>query len=183
MKKKITLIPGDGIGLEIMGAAKDIIDASTKNIEWEEVIAGNAAYEKFGSLLPLHTIRSIKRNKVAFKGPTTTPVGEGFKYNNITLRQMFNLLNNLSANIDDDAAIFEPVHGSEPNIAGQNIANPTEAILSGIMMLKYIGEDEAASKIDKALNEVLKNKNLHTKDIGGRLDTDEFKDEIIKRLN
>jgi len=182
MKKKITLIPGDGVGLEIMGAAKDIIDASTNNIEWEEVTAGNAAYEKFGSLLPLHTIRSIKRNKIAFKGPTTTPFEEGFKYNNITLKQMFNLLNNLSTNIDD-AAIFEPVNGSETNIAGQNIANPTEAILSGIMMLKYIGEDEAASKIDKALNEVLKNKNLHTKDIGGRLDTDEFKDEIIKRLN
>ncbi|MDF2677103.1 MAG: citC [Bacillota bacterium] len=333
MKKKITLIPGDGIGLEIMSATVEIINTATNNIEWEEVIAGNTAFEKFGNLLPEHTIRSIKRNKIALKGPITTPVGGGFRSINVTLRQMFNLHSNLrpiksfegieslykdldmvivrensedlykgiehmstpdtaesikvipreaseriadfafklaikekrtkvtashkanimklsdglflkscqkisenysqikfddvivdamamklvmnphnfdiivapnlygdilsdlaaglvgglglapSANIGDDAAIFEPVHGSAPDIAGQNIANPTAAILSGIMMLKYIGEDEAASKIDMALKEVLIDKNLHTKDIGGKLYTDEFKDEIIKRLN
>ncbi|MDW5299600.1 MAG: isocitrate/isopropylmalate family dehydrogenase, partial [Sedimentibacter sp.] len=87
-----------------------------------------------------------------------------------------------SANIGDDAAIFEPVHGSAPDIAGKNIANPTSAILSGIMMLRYIGEEEAALKIENALKKVLKNKDLHTKDIGGLLSTTEFKDELIREL-
>lgn len=87
-----------------------------------------------------------------------------------------------SANIGDDAAIFEPVHGSAPDIAGQNIANPTAAILSGIMMLKYINEEAAALKIENALMRVLKNKELHTKDIGGRLSTTEFKNKIIEEM-
>ncbi|WP_313345853.1 isocitrate/isopropylmalate dehydrogenase family protein [Sedimentibacter sp.] len=332
MKRKITLITGDGIGLEIMHAAANIIDKATNNIQWEEVSAGYTAYEKFGELLPEETIKSIERNKIAFKGPITTPVGKGFRSINVLLRQRFNLYCNLrpvksfegvnclyknldlviirensedlykgiehmitdaaaesikiitrgaseriadfafktaekekrgkvtlthkanimkltdglflesgqkisqnyphinfedvivdamsmklvmnpydyevivapnlygdilsdmaaglvgglgmapSANIGEDIAIFEPVHGSAPDIAGKNIANPTAAILSGIMMLKYIGEETAAIKIEDALKIVLKNNNLHTKDIGGRLSTTEFKEEIIKLL-
>ncbi|NLB33640.1 MAG: NAD-dependent isocitrate dehydrogenase, partial [Tissierellia bacterium] len=87
-----------------------------------------------------------------------------------------------SANIGDDTAIFEPVHGSAPDIAGKNIANPTSAILSAIMLLRYIGENKAALKIENALKKVLKNKDLHTKDIGGPLSTREFKEEIIKTV-
>jgi isocitrate dehydrogenase (NAD+) len=87
-----------------------------------------------------------------------------------------------SANIGEDTAIFEPVHGSAPDIAGMNIANPTAAILSGIMMLRHIGEDSAALKIENALKKTLKNKKLHTKDIGGDLSTTQFKDEIIKAM-
>jgi isocitrate dehydrogenase (NAD+) len=331
-KIKITLIPGDGIGLEIMYAAKEIIDAATGNIEWEEASAGYKAYEKCGQLLPEETIKSIKKNKVALKGPITTPVGKGFRSINVQLRQKFNLYGNVrpvksyegidsiyknldlvivrensedlyrgiehmvtkdaaesikvitreaseriakfafklaqkekrnkvtlthkanimkltdglflesgnrvaanypdirfedvivdamamklvmkpydyqvivapnmygdilsdlaagligglgmapSANIGDEAAIFEPVHGSAPDIAGQNIANPTAAILSGIMMLKYLNEENAAVKIENALIRVLKNKELHTKDIGGCLTTTEFKNEIIKEM-
>lgn len=64
MKRKVTLIPGDGIGLEIMYAAKEIIDAATDNIEWEEVIAGNTAYEKCGVLLPEETLKKIGRAHV-----------------------------------------------------------------------------------------------------------------------
>lgn len=332
MKRKITLIPGDGIGLEIMHAATEIIDAVTDNIEWEEVIAGYTAFEKCGELLPKETIDSIEKNKIAFKGPITTPVGKGFRSINVQLRQKFNLYSNVrpvksyegveclykdldlvivrensedlykgieymatpdvaesikvitreaseriadfafklaekenrskvtlthkanimklsdglflesgrkisekypqikfedvivdamsmklvmnphayevivapnlygdilsdmaagligglgmapSANIGDDTAIFEPVHGSAPDIAGKNIANPTSAILSGIMMLEFIGEKEAALKIENALKKVLRNKELHTKDIGGLLSTTEFKDQIIKEL-
>lgn len=332
MKRKITLIPGDGIGLEIMYASKDIIDAATSNIEWEEASAGYRAYEKCGQLLPEETIKSIEKNKVALKGPITTPVGKGFRSINVQLRQTFNLFSNVrpvksyegidslyknldlvivrensedlyrgiehmvtkdaaesikvitreaseriakfafelaqkekrnkvtlthkanimkltdglflesgnrvaanypgirfedvivdamamklvmkpydyqvivapnmygdilsdlaagligglgmapSANIGDRAAIFEPVHGSAPDIAGQNIANPTAAILSGIMMLKYLDEEDAAVKIENALIRVLKNKELHTKDIGGCLTTTEFKNEIIKEM-
>ena len=332
MKRKITLIPGDGIGLEIMHAATEIIDAATDKIEWEEVIAGYTAFEKCGDLLPQETIDSIGKNKIAFKGPITTPVGKGFRSVNVQMRQKFKLYSNVrpvksyegidslykdldivivrensedlytgiehmvtpdaaesikiitrsaserivefafnlaekenrnkvtlthkanimklsdglflesgrkvaekhpqikfedvivdamsmklvmqphnfqvivapnlygdilsdmaagligglgmasSANIGDDTAIFEPVHGSAPDIAGKNIANPTSAILSGVMMLKYIGEEEAAIKIENALKKVLKNKELHTKDIGGLLSTTEFKDEVIKVL-
>ncbi|KAF5054937.1 MULTISPECIES: isocitrate/isopropylmalate dehydrogenase family protein [Sedimentibacter] len=332
MKRKITLIPGDGIGLEIMHAATEIIDAATDTIEWEENIAGFAAYEKCGELLPKETIESIERNKIAFKGPITTPVGKGFRSINVQLRQKFNLYSNVrpvksyegidalykdldlvivrensedlymgieymakddvaqsikvitkgaseriadfafkvaekenrskvtlthkanimklsdglflesgrtvsknypdikfedvivdamsmklvmkpqdyqvivapnlygdilsdmaaglvgglgmapSANIGEETAIFEPVHGSAPDIAGMNIANPTAAILSGIMMLRHIGEDSAALKIENALKKTLKNKKLHTKDIGGNLSTTEFKDEIIKAM-
>jgi isocitrate dehydrogenase (NAD+) len=332
MKRKITLIHGDGIGPEIMRATKEIIDMVSDNIEWEEAIAGSTAYEKCGELLPYDTIESIKKNKIAFKGPITTPVGNGFRSINVQLRQIFNLYSNVrpvksfdgidslysnldlvivrensedlyrgiehmvtkdaaesikvitreasekivdfafrlavkenrskvtlthkanimkltdglflesgrkvasnypnikfedvivdamsmklvmkphdyqvivapnlygdilsdmaagligglgmapSANIGDDAAIFEPVHGSAPDIAGQNIANPTSAILSGIMMLKYINEEAAALRIENALVKVLKNKEFHTKDIGGKLSTTEFKDEIIKEL-
>jgi isocitrate dehydrogenase (NAD+) len=332
MKRKITLIPGDGIGLEIMHAATEIIDAATDTIEWEENIAGFTAYEKCGELLPQETIESIERNKVAFKGPITTPVGKGFRSINVQLRQKFNLYSNVrpvksyegidalykdldlvivrensedlymgieymaqedvaqsvkvitkgaseriadfafkvaekenrskvtlthkanimklsdglflesgrtisknypdikfedvivdamsmklvmkphdyqvivapnlygdilsdmaaglvgglgmapSANIGEKTAIFEPVHGSAPDIAGMNIANPTAAILSGIMMLRHIGEDSAALKIENALKKTLKDKKLHTKDIGGNLSTTEFKDEIIKAM-
>ncbi len=332
MKRKITLISGDGIGLEIMSAAAEIIDAAAGNIEWEEAIAGQGAYESCGELLPKKTIESIEKNKIALKGPITTPVGKGFRSINVQLRQYFNLYANLrpvksyegikslyndldlvivrensedlytgiehmvtkdaaesikiitigaserivdfafkiaqkekkskvtlthkanimkltdglflesgrkvaekypnikfedvivdamsmklvmrpydyqvvvapnlygdilsdlaagligglgmtpSANIGDDIAVFEPVHGSAPDIAGQNIANPTAAILAGVMMLKYIGEDSSAAKIESALKRVLKNENLHTKDIGGSLSTMEFKNEVIKAL-
>lgn len=332
MKRKITLIPGDGIGLEIMHATTEIIDAATDTIEWEERIAGFTAFEECGELLPQETIESIERNKIAFKGPITTPVGKGFRSINVQLRQKFNLFSNVrpvksyegidalykdldlvivrensedlymgieymakddvaqsvkvitkgaseriadfafkvaerenrskvtlthkanimklsdglflesgrrvsknypdikfedvivdamsmklvmkpqdyqvivapnlygdilsdmaagligglgmapSANIGEETAIFEPVHGSAPDIAGMNIANPTAAILSGIMMLRHIGEDAAALKIENALKKTLKDKKLHTKDIGGNLSTTEFKNEIIKAM-
>ncbi|HHZ03311.1 MAG TPA: isocitrate/isopropylmalate dehydrogenase family protein [Tissierellia bacterium] len=330
--KKITFIPGDGIGLEIMYAAKEIIDAVTDSIEWEEVIAGSTAYEKCGVLLPEETIKSIEKNRIVLKGPITTPVGTGFRSINVELRQRFNLYANVrpvktfegidslyknldlvivrentedlyrgiehkvnenaaesikiitreaserivdfafklaekekrnkvtlthkanimkltdglflqagrdvstkyphikfedvivdamamklvmnphdyevivapnlygdilsdlaaglvgglgmapGANIGDSTAIFEPVHGSAPDIAGKNIANPTSAILSGTMMLKYIGEEKAANIIEEALKQVLMKKGLHTKDLGGNLTTSEFKDEIIKYI-
>lgn len=331
MKRKITLIPGDGIGLEIMYAAKEIIDAATDNIEWEEVVAGNTAYEKCGVLIPENTLKSIEKNKIVLKGPITTPVGKGFRSINVEFRQRFNLYANIrpvksyegidslyknldfviirentedlykgiehmvtpnvaesikiitrsaserivefafklalkenkdkvtlthkanimklsdglflesgrniatkypniefedvivdamsmklimnpydyqvivapnlygdilsdmaagligglgmapSANIGKDIAIFEPVHGSAPDIAGRNIANPTSAILSGIMMLRYMGEDKVALEIENALKSVLKQK-LHTKDIGGNLTTAEFKDKVLLNL-
>ncbi len=333
MKRKVTLIPGDGIGLEIMYAAKEIIDAATDNIEWEEVIAGNTAYEKCGVLLPEETLKSIEKNKIVLKGPITTPVGKGFRSINVELRQKFNLYANVrpvrsyegidclyknldmviirentedlykgieymvtpdaaesikiitrqasekivdfafklalkenkskvtlthkanimklsdglflesgrnvskkypniqfedvivdamamklvmnpndyqvivapnlygdilsdmaagligglgmapSANIGTDIAIFEPVHGSAPDIAGKNIANPTSAILTGIMMLNYLGEENVAIKIENALKNVLKNKDFHTKDIGGNLTTTEFKNKVLYNIN
>ncbi len=88
---KVTLIPGDGIGPEVAMAARSCIDATGVNIEWEEVIAGQKAQEKYGSLLPESTLESIKKNKVGLKGPIITPVGEGFRSVNVALRQILDL--------------------------------------------------------------------------------------------
>ena len=332
MNKTITLIYGDGIGKDIIDATIKIIDATGVKITWDKQEAGFLAYKKYGNPLPDETIESIEKNKIALKGPLTTPVGTGFRSINIALRQHFKLFANIrpiksfdgidslykdldfvvvrenteglytgiefmvkddiaqsikiisreaslkicnyafqlarrekrnkvtlthkanimklsdglflkvgkevsnnykdiqfediivdamamkmvmdprnfsvivapnlygdilsdlgagligglgiapSANIGDDFAIFEPVHGSAPDIAGKNIANPTSAILSGAMMLKYIDEVEAAFKIEKALENVLKNKETCTIDIGGKLSTTEFTDAVIGNM-
>ena len=86
------------------------------------------------------------------------------------------------ANIGKDVAVFEAVHGSAPQIAGQNIANPTAIIQSAVMMLKYLGEVDAAKKIEKALEEVFLKGEKLTVDLGGNSTTEEFTDEIIKYI-
>lgn len=86
------------------------------------------------------------------------------------------------ANIGKEISIFESIHGSAPDIAGKNIANPTAAILSGVMMLRYIGELEAADKIDNAIKVVLKEGTKVTSDLGGNATTDEFANEVIKNI-
>jgi isocitrate dehydrogenase (NAD+) len=91
MLHKITLIPGDGIGPEVSLAAKRCIEATGIKIEWVEAIAGQAALEKYGELLPKSSLASIKRNKVALKGPMVTPIGEGFRSVNVAIRQALNL--------------------------------------------------------------------------------------------
>ncbi len=91
MKHKITLIPGDGIGPEVAAAAKRCIEATGITIEWEEVIAGQAAQDKFGEVLPKNVLESIRKNKVALKGPIITPIGEGFRSVNVAIRQALDL--------------------------------------------------------------------------------------------
>jgi isocitrate dehydrogenase (NAD+) len=91
MNHKITLIPGDGIGPEVTDAAKRCIEATGAKIEWEEVIAGENAIEKFGDILPDNVIESIKRNKVALKGPIVTPIGTGFRSVNVAIRHALDL--------------------------------------------------------------------------------------------
>ncbi|MBR5304478.1 MAG: isocitrate/isopropylmalate dehydrogenase family protein [Candidatus Gastranaerophilales bacterium] len=87
-----------------------------------------------------------------------------------------------SANIGKSCAIFEAVHGSAPDIAGKNIANPTGLLRSACMMLNYLGKVEASKNIENALFEVLKEGKVLTKDLGGNSTTEEFKKEIIKKL-
>ncbi|MDD5194490.1 MAG: isocitrate/isopropylmalate dehydrogenase family protein [Candidatus Omnitrophica bacterium] len=89
--KKISLIPGDGIGPEVTDAAIACIDALGVDIEWEVVYAGEPAVEKCGKLLPQETLDSIRKNKVALKGPITTPIGSGFRSINVALRQELDL--------------------------------------------------------------------------------------------
>ncbi len=88
-----------------------------------------------------------------------------------------------SANIGDNCAIFEAVHGTAPDIAGKGIANPTGLLRSAVMMLDYIGENKKAKKIEDALFEVLKESKKLTSDLGGKSSTKEFTNEIIKKLS
>lgn len=92
---KITLIPGDGIGPEVAFAAKEVVDATDVNIEWDIVNAGESTYEETGEFIPKSLIRSISKNRVALKGPITTPVGKGFRSINVTLRQKFDTYANI----------------------------------------------------------------------------------------
>lgn len=332
MRHNITLIKGDGIGPEVISSVVKIIEATGVEINWESVEAGNKTMASQGTPLPKNVVDSIKKNKIALKGPVTTPIGQGFRSINVELRQSLNLFANIrpiksyigvdsihkdvdivivrentedlyagiehmvgedaaesikiitrkasericryafefarkegrkkvtlahkanimklsdglflesgkkiakeyidiefediiidamcmklvqfpqdydiivapnlygdilsdlcagliggiglapGANIGENISVFEPVHGSAPDIAGKNLANPTSAILSGIMMLKHIGEYESAIKIEKALAKVLKNKDTTTIDLGGKLGTKEFTIEIINNL-
>jgi isocitrate dehydrogenase (NAD+) len=86
------------------------------------------------------------------------------------------------ANIGERAAVFEAVHGSAPDIAGRNIANPTALLLSALMMLEHIGEADAAARIGAALDRVLIDGGVRTPDLGGSATTSAFTDEIVRRL-
>lgn len=329
----ITLIPGDGIGPEITKAVVDILDAAGAGLTYEKHDAGITSYEQCGELLPEALLASIRKNKIALKGPITTPVGDGFRSINVALRQEFDLYQNLrpcktipgvatkfegidivlfrenteglysglelfderhqiydsiarvskmgcerivraafdyavkhgrkkvtivhkanilksssafflkvakevaaeypqvawedkiidnmcmqlvayperydvlvttnlfgdilsdlmaalvgglgvvaGANIGADSAIFEAVHGSAPDIAGQNKANPTAFLQSAIIMLRHMGKFEVATKVENALFATLSDKNLCTGDLGGACGTQEFAQNIIAKL-
>ena len=331
MTYNITLIPGDGIGPQVTEAAKMVLEASGVEINWEIVEAGEKVIEKYGTPLPDYVIDSIKRNRVALKGPVTTPVGTGFRSINVTLRQALKLYANVrpvksykgvpsryknidliivrentegfytgiehmvgedaaesikiitrkaseriakfafelarkeerrkvtavhkanimkctdglfldcvrkvsqeypeiifedvivdamsmklvqipqdyevlvmpnlygdilsdlaaglvgglgvvpGANIGDREVVFEPVHGSAPELS-PDTANPTATILSGVMMLKYLGESKAADRVEKAVEKVLKKGKKTTKDLGGSAGTLEYTKAIIDIL-
>jgi isocitrate dehydrogenase (NAD+) len=91
MPHKLTLIPGDGIGPEITEATKKVLEATGIKFSWDIVIVGQEAQDKFGTPLPDHVLESIKKNKVALKGPVTTPIGTGFRSINVALRQSLDL--------------------------------------------------------------------------------------------
>jgi isocitrate dehydrogenase (NAD+) len=332
MAHRITLIPGDGIGPEITEAACRVLETTGVGFEWETHEAGIRAYEKTGNPLPPVLLESIRKNKVAFKGPLTTLVGEGFQSANVTLRKELDLYANLrpvrsiegvksryenvnlvivrentedlysgiehmimpgvtqglkvitshasiriarfafdyarkrgrkkvtavhkanimkltdglfldsarqvaadypdiqfddkivdnlamqlvlnpnqfdvlllsnlygdivsdlcaglvgglglvpAANIGEEFAVFEAVHGSAPDIAGKGIANPTALLFSGVLMLRHLGENEAADRVLKAAFAVLKRGEVRTPDLGGKASTKEYADELVKEL-
>jgi isocitrate dehydrogenase (NAD+) len=95
MAYRVTLIPGDGIGPELAEATRRVLDATGIEFDWETVDAGEAVIAEYGTPLPEGVLESIRRNKVALKGPITTPVGEGFRSVNVTLRQALGLYANL----------------------------------------------------------------------------------------
>lgn len=332
MKYTITLLPGDGIGPEVSGAAVRIVDATGVEIEWESRLAGKDAVDAGLETLPEETLASIRRNRVALKGPITTPVGKGFRSVNVGLRKALEtyvslrpvrswkglktrhddvdlvvfrenteglyagrehevvpgvvealkiitagasrriakyafeyarwtgrsritavhkasvmklsdglfldscrevarnypfiqyeeqpidkvamqivldphqydvlLMENLygdimsdlcsgltgglgvapGANIGDECAVFEAVHGSAPDIAGQNKANPIALTISAAMMLRHIGERAAARRIEVAIDRVLLDGTVRTGDMGGTASTTEITDAIIAAL-
>jgi isocitrate dehydrogenase (NAD+) len=333
-KHTIVLIPGDGIGPEVTGAARRVVEAAGFAVEWVELPAGATALEQgHDNVLPERTLAAIKAHKVALKGPVTTPVGKGFKSVNVQLRQKLNLyaavrpvrsmpgiktryedvdlvivrenteglysgienevvpgvvtsmkvaseaactriaryafryatrrhrrkitvfhkanimkltdglflkcaqriheeeypnieyeeviidagcmkliqdptrfdvllMENLygdlvsdmcaglvgglgvtpGANIGDDAAVFEAVHGSAPDIAGKGVANPLAVIMSGVMMLNHLHEEKIGEKIKSAYNAVLSEGKVLTRDLGGTAGTNEFADAIIAKM-
>lgn len=330
--RKITLIPGDGIGPEVTNATLRIIEAAGVKVEWESFIIGAAAIAEYGDPLPEALLESIKRNRIALKGPVGTPIGSGFASVNVGLRKKLDLYANLrpvknlpsiktrfdnvdlvivrentedlysglehevvpgvveslkiitekasrriarfayeyarkynrrrvtaihkanimklsdglflkcvrdiakeypeiqsddkivdnacmqlvthpenydvlllenlygdivsdlaaglvgglgvvpGANIGEQVAIFEAVHGSAPDIAGKNIANPTALLQSAILMLKHIDEMDAALRIEKAIDQVLTEATVRTPDLGGTANTAEFTYAIINKL-
>src|SRR5262245_49904006 len=95
MKHTITLIPGDGIGPEIVAATVRVIEGTGVDIEWETQILGAQALEKYGSTLPDASIEAMRRNRVSLKGPITTPVGKGFTSVNVGLRKALDLYANV----------------------------------------------------------------------------------------
>jgi isocitrate dehydrogenase (NAD+) len=86
------------------------------------------------------------------------------------------------ANIGDDCAVFDAVHGSAPDLAGKNVANPTGLVLSSVMMLRHIGEQEAADRIQGAIFDVLAERKTLTPDLGGTATTTEMAEAVIGRL-
>ena len=95
MSYTVTLIPGDGIGPEVAAAAVRVLTATGVDFEWETEIAGAAAIGEHGTALPPHVLESIRKNKVALKGPTATPVGTGHRSVNVELRKTLDLYANL----------------------------------------------------------------------------------------
>ncbi|HEX9005471.1 MAG TPA: isocitrate dehydrogenase (NAD(+)) [Blastocatellia bacterium] len=332
MPHKVTLIPGDGIGPEITAAVVRIIEASGVDIEWESFVAGAEALTRFGDPLPEQVLESIKRNKVALKGPLTTPVGTGFASVNVRLRKTLDLYANLrpvwtlpgivtpfgeldlvvvrentedlysglehvvvpgvvesikiitekastriarfafeyarregrkkvtavhkanimklsdglfldcfrkiaaeypdiqaddkiidntcmqlvmnpqqfdvlllenlygdivsdlvaglvgglgivpGANFGELGAVFEAVHGSAPDIAGKNLANPTALLQSAVLMLRYLGERPAADLIERAIIHTLAVKKVRTRDLGGTAHTTEYTEILVTTM-
>jgi isocitrate dehydrogenase (NAD+) len=86
------------------------------------------------------------------------------------------------ANIGEHAAVFEPVHGSAPKYAGQNKANPTALILSGALMLRYLGYADAGARLEQAVRDVIAEGRTTTSDLGGTAGTSQFADAVIERL-
>lgn len=138
-KYKISLIRGDGTGPEIMEAVMLVLNNTGLDIEWEECIAGESALEKYGTPIPEETIESIKRNKVALKGPITTPVGTGFRSVNVALRQELKLFANLRP-----VKSFEGVPAKYNNIDLVVVRENTEDLYAGVE--HYVDEDKTCAE-------------------------------------
>ena len=138
---KVTLIPGDGMGPEIVEAAKRCIDATGAGIEWDVAEAGTDVLERLGTVLPDATLELIKRNGIALKGPITTPVGKGYRSVNVHLRQTLDLYACLRP-----CKSYKGVRSKYSDIDLVIVRENTEDLYAGIEFQK--GNDDTAEIID-----------------------------------
>jgi isocitrate dehydrogenase (NAD+) len=139
MAVKVTLIPGDGIGPSISAATVRVIEASGADIEWDVQVAGMAAVARYGDPIPDGTLDSIKRNRIALKGPLETPVGEGFRSINVALRKTFDLY----ANVRPAYSIIPGGRYRDLDIV--MIRENTEGLYVGVEHYIKIGDDPRAA--------------------------------------
>ncbi len=144
MKYRVTLLPGDGIGPEITSAAKKVVAATGVPIEWDIQPAGAEAIEKFGTPIPEETIESIRKNKVALKGPITTPVGSGFRSVNVYIRKELDLYACLRP-----CRTFEGVKVPFPGVDIVIVRENTEDVYAGIEFEKNSAEIKKLSELAK----------------------------------
>ncbi|MCD6352111.1 MAG: isocitrate/isopropylmalate dehydrogenase family protein [Armatimonadetes bacterium] len=137
----VTLIPGDGIGPEVTEAMRRCVEATGVAIEWEIVQAGTEVVEEYGTPLPDHVLESLRRNKVAIKGPVTTPVGTGFRSVNVALRQALDLYVCLRP-----CKYYEGVRSHYPGVDLVVVRENTEDLYAGIEFAR--GEPATAELID-----------------------------------
>ncbi len=161
MKHTITLVPGDGIGPEVT-------TATTKVVEYGESIVDNTCMQLV--LDPQQFDVLLLEN---LYGDIVTELGAG-------------LVGGLGmvpgANLGEDCAVFEPVHGSAPSIAGKNQANPTAMILSVVLLFRYLGESEKAQRVHFAVEAVYQMGEALTSDLGGKANTTEFTEAVVQHL-
>jgi len=142
MPHKLTLIPGDGIGPEIIEATKRVLEATGIKFDWDIVIVGQGAQDKFGTPLPDYVLESIKKNKVALKGPVTTPIGTGFRSVNVALRQNLDLYACLRP-CKTYPGVTTPFENVDIVIVREN----TEDLYSGIEFAKGTRESDRLAKL------------------------------------
>src|SRR3954469_3319625 len=145
MSTKVTLIPGDGIGPSISRATVRLLDAAGADIEWDEHVAGMSAVAKYGDPIPDETLDSIKRTKLALKGPLETPVGEGYRSINVALRKTFDLY----ANVRPAYSILPG--GRYENLDLVLIRENTEGLYVGVEHYIRIGDDPRAAAESMAI--------------------------------
>ncbi|MFH1778777.1 MAG: isocitrate/isopropylmalate dehydrogenase family protein [Candidatus Omnitrophota bacterium] len=150
MKHLITFIPGDGVGPEVSDAAKRCIEATGVDIKWEVYDAGESVVEKYGTPLPDHVLSSIKKNKVAIKGPITTPVGSGIRSVNVELRKSLNLYACLRP-----CVLYEGVRTNYKKVDIVVVRENTEDLYAGI---EFNSNADDAKKIIEAINSISKKK-------------------------
>jgi isocitrate dehydrogenase (NAD+) len=138
MAQRVTLIRGDGIGPELAEATRRVLDASGVAFEWDIVDAGEGVMAEYGTPLPDHVLESIRRNRLAIKGPITTPVGEGFRSVNVALRQALGLYANLRP-----AKTMRGIESRYENVDLVIVRENTEDLYAGIEHM--VGPDAAES--------------------------------------
>jgi isocitrate dehydrogenase (NAD+) len=139
MSTLVTLIPGDGIGPSITAATQRILKAAGADIAWDEQVAGMAGVAKYGDPMPDATLDSIKKTKLALKGPLETPVGDGYRSINVALRKTFDLY----ANVRPAHTIIE--NGRFRDVDIVLVRENTEGLYSGIEHYIRVGDDPRAA--------------------------------------